>query len=282
MAVVYTFPGNAGYALDFNGSGNYVAVPHTTSLNPYPFTLTFWVKTLQFAGAATGLVNKYPAASVNGWNINLRTGNARALYYRNSASFVAIAHPSRGTNGLDGGFVADGQWHHVAFTVDASGGKLYRDGELQDSQAWTGAAGQTTTAQEIRLGNDAGNGIAFNGTLDEVSLWRAALSQAQIQTNMVRGLTGLEANLVAYYRCDEGSGVTVADSAPNIGGDNHGTWVGAPLFVFSGVGPFGLPGGGDCTSGRGECESCFVVSGQFAPNAPQAARFLSPGGLRSA
>jgi autotransporter-associated beta strand protein len=275
VAVVYTFPGNAGTALDFNGSGNYVAVPHTTSLNPYPFTLTFWVKTLQSVGVA-GLVNKYTGSSLNGWNISLRNGHPRAWYYRNSASFVAIVQPTRGTNGLDGGYVADDQWHHVAFTVDASGGKIYRDGELQDSQAWTGAPIRTTTTQEIRLGNDAGNGVAFNGTLDEVSLWRTALSQAQIQTNMFRGLTGLEADLVAYYRCDEGGGVTVADSAPDIGGENHGAWVGAPLFAFSSVGPFSLPGGGDCNSGRGACESCVVVSGQFTTDAPHSARRLVP------
>ncbi len=276
VAVVYTFPGNAGTALAFNGSGNYVAIPHTTSLNPYPFTLTLWVKTLQSVGVA-GLANKFSATTTNGWNLYLRNGGVRAWYYRNAANFV-----SDRSAGLDGRFLADGQWHHVAFTVDATGGKLYVDGALKDSAAWTGTAVQTTTTQEVRLGNNAGNGVAFDGALDEVGLWRTALSEAQIQTNMFRGLTGLEANLVAYYRCDEGSGVSVLDSAPNIGGDNHGAWVGAPLFEFSGVGPFSLPGGGDCNSGRGACESCVVVSGQFPTNAPQSARYIAAGALRSA
>jgi len=274
-AIRYGFPGNAGYALSFNSSGNYVAVPHTTSLNAYPLTLTFWVKTLQSVGVA-GLVNKYPTASLNGYNINLRGGHARAWYYRTSTNFV-----SRGTAGLDGGFVADGLWHHVAFTVDATGGKIYLDGVLQESQTWTGLPVQCTTTQEIRFGNDAGNGVAFDGEMDEFSLWRTALSQAQIQTNMNRGLTGLEANLVAYYRCDEGSGATVADSAPNIGGDNHGAWVGAPVFTLSGVAPFAPSGSADCNSGRGACESCSVVSGQFTTNALQSARRLPGNGLRS-
>jgi len=86
---------------------------------------------------------------------------------------------------------------------------------------------------------------------------------------------------VAYYRCDEANGVTVADGAPNIGGDNHGAWVGTPLFVFSGVGPFSSPDGSDCGSGRGTCESCFVVSGQFTTNALRSTRLLPGNGLRS-
>src|SRR5204863_10136239 len=44
------------------------------------------------------------------------------------------------------------------------------------------------------------------------------------------GLNGLEGSRLAYYRCDVGSGATIADSAP-LGGSNNGTWVGVSLFV---------------------------------------------------
>ena len=47
MAILYTVAGNAGRALAFNGSGNYVAVPHTSALNAFPLTVTMWVKTSQ-------------------------------------------------------------------------------------------------------------------------------------------------------------------------------------------------------------------------------------------
>src|SRR5438034_3952226 len=36
---------------------------------------------------------------------------------------------------LDGGPVADGQWHHVAFVVDAAGGRLYLDGTTKDRKS---------------------------------------------------------------------------------------------------------------------------------------------------
>jgi hypothetical protein len=106
------------------------------------------------------------------------------------------------------GFVADGQWHHIAFTVNTgvlgNGGRLSVDGVLKDTQPWSSGRdpqpGPPTTTQEVRLGNESGTGIPFDGLLDEIAIWQNVLSQAQIQTNMHRGLTGAEANLLAYYR----------------------------------------------------------------------------------
>src|SRR6185503_12856672 len=137
-----------------------------------------------------------------------------------------------GSNGLDGGAIADGLWHHVAFTVDNSGGRLYVDGVLRASRPWNGAPGATTTTQEMRLGNYPGGILSFNGpfSLDEITVWRAALSPSQIVSNLFTSLTGTETNLLALYRCDEGSGSTVADSAP-FDGNNTGNWTGTPSFV---------------------------------------------------
>jgi Concanavalin A-like lectin/glucanases superfamily/FG-GAP repeat/Malectin domain len=215
-----------GYALRFNDTTSYVSVPHTSGLNAFPLTVMAWVKTSQTTGQQ-GLVNKYLVNSFNGWNLFLRDGRVRAWYFVNNTRFVWD-----GSNGLDGGSVADGQWHLVAFTVDASGGKLYVDGGLRASRTWNGASGAATTTQEVRLGNYPGGILSFNGslTLDEISVWRIALNLSQIQINLFNSLTGAEADLLASYHCDEGGGTTVADSAPLLG-DNNGTWAGTPLFV---------------------------------------------------
>ena len=129
--------------------------------------------------------------------------------------------------GLDGGTVTAGAWHHVAFTVDASGGKLYVDGVLRASRAWTGASGPPTTTQGVRLGIDGTGTVRLVGLLDEITIWNAALNLSQVQSNLFTTLTGSEANLLAFFRCDEGGGTTVADSAP-LDGNNNGGWVGTP------------------------------------------------------
>jgi hypothetical protein len=264
-AIPYTISGSAGHALDFDGSGNYVAVPHRAALNAFPLTVITWVKT----AGGSDLVNKYVSSSLNGWNVFMRGGRVRAWYFASNNRFIWD-----GGDGLDGGLVADGLWHHVAFTVEVSGGKIYVDGVLKDSRAWTGVPGPATTTQQMRLGINAEGTIPFDGQLDEITVWNVALSQAQIQTNMSRSLTGAEANLLAYYRCNEGTGATVADSAP-LDGNNNGAWVGAPRFELSSIVPFSVPGAPDCNSGGGACESCLVVRGRFDSNALQSARRLT-------
>ena len=225
FATTHAQPG-PGFSLRFDDTGNYAGVPHTAELNAFPLTVTAWVKTSQTTGQQ-GLVNKYVANSLNGWNVFLLNGGVRAWYFANNSRFVWD-----GSNGLDGGFIADGAWHHIAFTVDAAGGRLYVDGVLRASRAWSGAAGAATTAQEMRFGSYPGGSVPFNGLLDEISVWRAALSPSQITTTSFSPPTGTEADLIAFYQCDEGTGATVADSAP-LAGDNLGTWVGTPLYLPS-------------------------------------------------
>jgi hypothetical protein len=222
--------GGPGYALSFTGSGENVFVPHDPALNAYPLTVTAWFRTTQFGQA--GLVTKSQQGSLNGWQVFLNGGSIHASYFANGVNYVW-----NGGDGLNGGSVANNTWHHVAFTVDAGGGRLYVDGVLKDSLAWTGTPGATVNGNELRLGAYASGNFPYNGFLDEVTVWNVALSQTQIQSNMNRSLAGTESGLVAYYRCDEGFGSIVADSAP-AGGNNDGNWIGGGNFVPSGVQPF--------------------------------------------
>src|SRR5437867_7129445 len=232
-----------GFALRFDGSGNYVAVPHTAALNALPLTVMAWVK----ASAGGDLVNKYVSGSLNGWDVFIRAGHVRAWYFRDSTRFIWD-----GGDGLDGGIITDGVWHQVAFTVDASGGKLYVDGVLRASRAWTGTPGAPTTTQQVRLGIDSSGTVRLNGQLDEVSLWNVALSQSLIQSFLYTPLAGdFSGFLMALYHCDEGGGTLVADSAPPAG-DNSGTWVGTPMFAPTVVAP---QAGSDGGTPRGDCST---------------------------
>lgn len=250
-----------GSALRFNDNASYVAVPQAVGLNSFPFTVMAWVQTSATSGQQ-GLVNKYVSGAQNGWNLFLKDGHVRAWYFATNTRFVWD-----GSNGLDGGSVADGVWHHIAFTVDGSGGKLYVDGVLRASRAWTGSSGPPSTSQEMRFGNYPGGILSFFGPLsiDEITVWNAALSISQVQANMFTPLAGNEANLVALYRCNEGSGTLVADSAP-LGGNNNGTWVSTPVFVPTVVAPQARSEGGapsgDCSTTPGITEVNLDWRGQ--------------------
>ena len=221
----------AGTALLFDGVNDFVSISNSPALNAYPLTVMGWFRSFD-QGLDKGIVNKYPVSSFSGYQVYFHQGRVRAWYFRDANNYVWD-----GGRGLDSGFVA-GSWLHFAFTVDASGGKLYVNGALRASQAWTGTPGPTTQAQEVQLGRYANNFL--NGELDELSIWNVALSPAAIQSALGRRLETNEAGLLAYWRFSEGSGSFTADAVPNAAGNNAGTMFNGVSWVPSGggVGPF--------------------------------------------
>jgi hypothetical protein len=210
----------------------YVSVPHHPALNPYPFTVTAWIRVKQPPGSTfpVPIISKSPSGGSEGWSIQLLGGQIYASYGVDGANRVP---------GFNGGFIVDGQWHHVAFVVDASGGRVYLDGALQASQSWLGTPGPPATTINMLFGTllVPPNTSSFHGSLDEITVWNTALSQAQIQFNMHRSLTGTEPGLLGYYRCDETTYGLSADSAPAAGANNGG-WFGAVNSIPSDVRPF--------------------------------------------
>ena len=98
-------------------------------------------------------------------------------------------------------------WVHLAFVADATT-RLYVNGIAQDTNA------ATIPLPLGQLGADIA-GRYFNhlrGMLDEVRVWNVARSQVQIRANMQRSLSLPQTNLVAYWRFNEGSGLTTHDA----------------------------------------------------------------------
>src|SRR5207245_8881452 len=99
-----------------------------------------------------GVLNKYLPGSLNGYQIFTNGGSLCAWYFRDAADFIwdgtscTLATPG----------YTDGQWHHVAFVVDANGGQLYVDGILQAVGRATGRERGTTTAGSLTFGRHHG------------------------------------------------------------------------------------------------------------------------------
>lgn len=195
-----------GHALYFD----YTAVMvNSLALNLYPLTVSTWINTTN-RQATGGIVSKCEAGS--GFDLYVREGRIRAWYRKDYANYVDTVDGY----GLDGGDVADGVWHHVAFTVATNGGALYVDGILKAMTPWTGTPGLGGTMNPLLLGYDLGeSGGVFLGLIDEVRIWNVARSQSDIQADMNQPLTNEPPDLVAYYRLDEGAGTTIYDSSIN-------------------------------------------------------------------
>ncbi len=214
----------AGTALRFDGVDDYVSIPHDPALNAYPLTITAWIKTARVSSAVDGIITKYFDASFNGYSLNLRNGNLYAWYLRSGGSVVVNPF------GLDGGFIADGQWHHIAFVISSAGGTLYVDGNFRNSVAWTGTPGAPTGTEPLQFGRYHNYPNSFSGEMDEITLWNRALSADEVNYLKHRRLSGKEDGLVGYWRFSEGSGLVANNTATNA---YHGSILNGASWVNS-------------------------------------------------
>jgi hypothetical protein len=277
-AILYTLLGASGYHLDFDGRDDQVdAAPNTFSAVVNNFTIELWANPL---GNRTQ--TKETNAGISGVSVPLRQFQRFAVFPDRGNLAYGVSHVGaglsigrngistyeQGTNHLPSRLVysnAVSGWTHVALVYASRQPRLYVNGALVRS-------GSASLFPNVHPSGSLGGSIQgdygnFQGQLDEVRIWNVALSQNQIQSNMTHSLTGAEAGLVTYFRCDEGSGSVLTDSAPASPNPN-GTLANGAEFVLSDRGPFTVPGGPACDSGGGACESCLVVSGTFMTNTP--------------
>jgi Concanavalin A-like lectin/glucanases superfamily/Purple acid Phosphatase, N-terminal domain len=168
-------PGPIGTAVDLDGLDDYVEVQNAPALDAYPLTVSAWVRTS--TTGLGGVVNKYLPSSLNGYQVFVNGGSLCAWYFRDSADYIwdgtscTLAAPGH----------ADGRWHHVAFVVDASGGRLYVDGSLATTRAWSGSPGPASTTANLSIGRYPGISTPYlPGAIDEVRVYARALTTAEV------------------------------------------------------------------------------------------------------
>jgi len=218
----------SGSALRFNGTNQYVSIPHNAAYNVFPFTVSAWMRSTSINVSAEGIVSKYVSAGFNGFSMHTANGRLRAWYFRDGANF--IWNPGGDGLGVDGGFVADGRWHYVTFSVDQFGGRLFVDGVFKQNMGWSGTAGAPSTTAPLHVAAIANFSVFYRGDVDEVRLWNYALTNDSVNYVKFRQLAGNEDGLVSYWRLDEGMGTTVTETSPAA---RTGNLIGGPQWVDS-------------------------------------------------
>jgi hypothetical protein len=111
-------------------------------------------------------------------------------------------------------------WQHVAGVFNGSVATIYINGVFSASTTINLPAFNALT-NSVVIG---GNGINenFGGDMDEIRVWNKALCQGEIMNNMNNEIQTPQANLLAYYKFNQGLAfmnnstvTTVADSGPN-------------------------------------------------------------------
>ncbi len=110
-----------------------------------------------------------------------------------------------------------GEWQHIAVVYSSSDVKFYFNG----TEYSYGNPDQTTnTAETANIGRNPTYGEYFDGSINEVRIWKVALTQSQIQDMMHNEITpstiatGLNwSDLIGYWKFEEGSGQIAYDSS---------------------------------------------------------------------
>lgn len=120
----------------------------------------------------------------------------------------------------------EGKWNHWVFTKNRTTGvmNMYLNGAL-----WSTGTGKTLPIEitTLMLGGNPGMEYPYFGKIDEFSLWNTELSLATIQAWRNKSITAAHpnyANLMAYYKFNEGTGSLTNDiSAAAQSGNVTGT-----------------------------------------------------------
>jgi surface protein len=190
-------PAPAGVALNADGTNDYIVSTANSGISgTQNRTIEAWIKT------------------------DVNTPNGISIVDIGSHSDPFIFGVTNGNitlyNGslIEGGKVADGQWHHVAVVYDdaaANKVSLYIDGNM--SKSGNLATAMNTPDSKVLVGTST-RGTYFSGDMDEIRVWNRALSTCEIETYRNCGRSGNPAGLVLYYNFNQGGG-----------GDNNGSFM---------------------------------------------------------
>jgi len=183
-------PGKVGRAFSLDGAHD-VTITHTSVLDfghTDSFTLDAWIN------------KSAPIVDTSGEMV-------LSLTYNCSAEVITLALTPAGVaifsirdnlvNSVDviaSGSLVDGQWHHLAGVRDAALGnvKLYLDGALVASATDSTTGTFTLAAAQDRIGSRpvCPTPMFFNGLIDEVEVYRRALSGSEVQALFNAGSAG--------------------------------------------------------------------------------------------
>lgn len=167
--------GNANKAYSFSDRDNRIRVPliPANTFSKGSFTVSVWVKVNESTGGHLGVVTNDGSTSQK-WGVFYSSGCGLLFSAHDKEEhYASMCHP-----------VDIGTWYHVIGVRDATAKKirLYVNNKLIDTKGF--GSGDVNSEGAIFIGD--GKNHIFKCSIDEVTLWRRALSHQEIiQANAV-------------------------------------------------------------------------------------------------
>jgi hypothetical protein len=193
-AAALNVPGVLDRAVTFDGTDDYVTVPHSQSLvATSAVAVAAWVRPTAAGPFDRMILNKegeYEVALVN---------NEIKWALANSSPGWAWHHT--------GVFVPHDRWSHVVVSYDGVQVKTYLNGQLAETYSASGTIGDVTvTHNELRIGarSSPSSTSFFAGRIDDVHVFTRSVTTAEVAA--LHGLLG-------HWKFDDAAGNAVSDSS---------------------------------------------------------------------
>lgn len=168
----------------FNGTSDFLEIPNNENLNfgTGDLSISAWVKTTSNGGIEVILDKRVETTGpIQGYSL--------ATYFGNLVFQLADGVGNQFTNYVGNIPIADGNWHHVAVTVDRDqpdGGRWYLDGVEVVGQRFnpTARSGSLSNSKPLVIGrrsDNPGSPGFFNGQIGFVRLDKRVLSSQEIK-----------------------------------------------------------------------------------------------------
>ncbi|MEQ9376203.1 MAG: LamG-like jellyroll fold domain-containing protein [Imperialibacter sp.] len=196
---------SSNYALDFDGSDDYVSVPDAVGLRiPTDITLEAWVRRKSF-GIDIILEKGGDWTTGTNYGLGLHNINNNMFYFFWNGGWKGTSGPS------------DDNWHHYAAVAHDGNTEpqFYIDGVLQPVEFSSGVSTidlDETATEALHIGAQVESGLNYfgNNDIDEVRVWNTQRTASEIANNYYQTLDGNETGLVAYFDLNDGYGSTTA------------------------------------------------------------------------
>jgi len=163
-------------SLEFDGVDDRVEVTHIPLLDINDeITIVVWVKGSPQPGYPRILCKRTGAAGLE------------IQVHPNVATIAIRIDTTGGQNQLKTMEILDGQWHHVAYVLENGNAKGYKDGVKATDSAYNHGKG-FSSQDNLLLGARLPATGFFKGTIDEVALFNAPLTEDDIVEIMNKGL----------------------------------------------------------------------------------------------
>ena len=222
--VVLTNIVDIGFLASFNPKASYCLTTDNSSIlnNPQSFTIEAWVNPYRSSSLAEAIIS---SSKPGGFSLGLTASGQLFLDLSGNFSYDDVCIPplyefnlvaaskSKNTDTTyfsDEKVISFNQFSHIAFTYDLTEIKFYINGKevyRKNVNASLDFPYSILIGTALRGKKDKSdikllNGF-FLGAIGEVRLWKVALNQDQINRNIYRRLTDLEAELIGYWRFEE-------------------------------------------------------------------------------